>query len=120
MTPWKGDKMPHEVAMLRTGESVATGPSDSTLELGEFLGAHGECLLQEIQTLLAELDGKVTRYTWLKSSQDAPKEQRAENMRSLAFMQTALEDITATLVGISVSSQSGPGLETTGKVSSWG
>ncbi|SDQ25176.1 hypothetical protein SAMN04489742_0272 [Arthrobacter crystallopoietes] len=106
--------------MLRTDEPVATRPSDSTLELGEFLGDHGDCLVQEIQTLLAELEGKVTRYTWLKSSQETPKEQRAENMRSLAFMQTALEDITATVVGISVSSQSDPGMETTGRISSCG
>ena len=106
--------------MLRTDGPVATRPSDSTLELGEFLGAHGECLLQEIQTLLAELDGKVSRYTWLKSSQEAPKEQRAENMRSLAFMQTALEDITATVVGISMSSQSGPGTGTSDRLSSCG
>jgi len=106
--------------MLRTDGPVATRPSDSTLELGEFLGAHGECLLQEIQTLLAELEGKVTRYTWLKSSQEAPKEQRAENMRSLAFMQTALEDITATVVGISMSSQSGPGTGTSDRLSSCG
>jgi hypothetical protein len=112
--------MPHEVAMLRTDESVATRPLDSTLELGEFLGAHEECLLQEIQTLLAELDGKITRYTWLKSSQDASKEQRAENMRSLAFMQTALEDITATAVGISLSSQTGPSAGTSDRLSSCG
>ena len=112
--------MPQEVAVLRTDEPETKRPSDSTLELGEFLGAHGDCLVQEIQSLLSELEGKVTRYTWLKSSQGAPKEQRAENMRSLAFMQTALEDITATVVGISVSSQSGPGTETTGKLSSCG
>lgn len=112
--------MPHDVAMLRTDESVATRPSASAVELGEFLGARDECLLQEIQTLLAELDGKVTRYTWLKSSLDAPKEQRAENMRSLAFMQTALEDITATVVGISMSSQSGRDTEATGVLSSCG
>lgn len=88
--------MPHESSTLRRFEPLPAA-ADATAVAGQ----QSAVLEAEIQALLSELEGKLTRFTWLNSSAGVSVRQREENLHSLSFMQTALEDVGATVLGIS-------------------
>ena len=91
--------MPHETSMLRRFEPAADAVDGPAAQQQQ-----AAALEAEIRGLLGELEGKITRFTWLNSSAGVPQAQREENLHSLTFMQVALEDIAATVVGIAASS----------------
>jgi hypothetical protein len=103
--PLKGKSMPHESSMLRRSGSVPVAVDASALA-----GQQAAVLEAEIQALLSELEGKITRFTWLNSSAGVSARQREENLNSLSFMQVALEDVGATVLGISAAAPAGEGL----------
>lgn len=88
--------MPHEPSTLRRFE-----PVPAAADAAAVAGQQSAVLEAEIQTLLGELEGKLTRFTWLNSSTGVSARQREENLLSLTFMQVALEDVGATVLGIS-------------------
>ncbi|EMY33683.1 hypothetical protein D477_013496 [Arthrobacter crystallopoietes BAB-32] len=96
--------MPHESSMLQRFE-----PAEAALDASAAQEHQSAALEAEIRGLLGELEGKITRFTWLNSSAGVPQAQREENLHSLTFMQVALEDIAATVVGIAASSGAGGG-----------
>ena len=88
--------MPHESSTLRRFE-----PLPAAVDATTVAGRQSAVLEAEIQALLSELEGKLSRFTWLNSSAGVSARQREENLHSLSFMQTALEDVGATVLGIS-------------------
>ncbi|WP_336711493.1 hypothetical protein [Arthrobacter sp. USHLN218] len=94
--------MPHEPSTLRRFEPVSAAADASAVA-----GQQSAVLEAEIQALLGELEGKLTRFTWLNSSTGVSARQREENLLSLTFMQVALEDVGATVLGISAAAPAG-------------
>jgi hypothetical protein len=96
--------MPHEPSTLRRFEPVPVAVDASAVA-----GQQSAVLEAEIRALLSELEGKITRFTWLNSSAGVSARQREENLHSLTFMQVALEDVGATVLGISAAAPAGEG-----------
>ncbi|GLB68150.1 hypothetical protein [Arthrobacter mangrovi] len=94
--------MPHESSTLRRFE-----PLPAAVDAAAVAGQQSAVLEAEIQALLSELEGKLTRFTWLNSSAGVSERQREENLHSLSFMQVALEDVGATVLGISAAAPAG-------------
>jgi len=94
--------MPHEPSTLRRFEPVPVAVDGSAVA-----GQQSAVLEAEIRALLSELEGKITRFTWLNSSAGVSARQREENLHSLTFMQVALEDVGATVLGISAAAPAG-------------
>jgi hypothetical protein len=64
-------------------------------------------LLAEIEDLIAELRGKVARYTLFQSGRSLDDASRPGNQAAMEWLHQALEDIAATALGIELASQGG-------------